>query len=121
MAKPRLQRSRVVPCSAVLAPAPVSATHSAVASTHGARKLSRLVRSISCLGVEVRAAPVTFSLPCAALVSLRLPFPEARAFSRAWPRLLIVPKRDRWPQFFEARELKHQPTLRRVRKPQGPR
>jgi hypothetical protein len=28
---------------------------------------------------------------------------------------------DRWPQFFEARELKHQPTLRRVRKPQRPR
>jgi len=24
----------------------------------------------------------------------------------------------RWPQFFEARELKHQPTLRQVRKPQ---
>jgi hypothetical protein len=28
---------------------------------------------------------------------------------------------DRWPQFFEARELKHQPTLRQVRKPQRPR
>jgi DNA-binding transcriptional regulator YiaG len=28
---------------------------------------------------------------------------------------------DRWPQFFEARELKHQPTLRQVRKPQWPR
>ncbi len=28
---------------------------------------------------------------------------------------------DRWPQFFEARQLKHQPTLRQVRKPQRPR
>jgi Homeodomain-like domain len=28
---------------------------------------------------------------------------------------------DRWPQFFKARELEHQPTLRQVRKPQRPR